>query len=406
MLGILNATAPHGREIFSFEYDPAWLASGNAFQLDPALHLFTGPQYPQRDKSNFGMFLDSSPDRWGRLLMDRREALASRTEARPRRKLNESDYLLGVFDGQRMGGLRFRLAPDGPFLDDNEDLASPPWTSLRDLEFATLEIEKEHSETNPSYSGWLRMLIAPGGSLGGARPKAGVVDPEGHLWIAKFPSRNDAYDLGAWEHVAQQLAHGAGINTPAMMSRMFNTQQHTFLSKRFDRTETGRRLHFASAMTMLNRTDGDDASTGESYLELAELIMKQGAHSERDLEELWRRIVFSICVSNVDDHLRNHGFLLEEKGWSLSPVYDINPVPFGSGLKLNISEAENALDLELAREVAPYFQVKRERCAAIIAKVVSAVNQWRAVAVSMGISRREQEYMEPAFRVANAASKA
>lgn len=242
------------------------------------------------------------------------------------------------------------------------------------------------------------MLIAPGGSLGGAHPKAGVIDPGGQLWIAKFPRRGDTTDGGGWEYVVHTLAQRAGVEVPEAKARTFHTGRHTFLSRRFDRAGNGR-IHFASAMTLLLRADGD-ASNGASYLELAELMMRQGARPDADLEQLWRRIVFSICVSNADDLLRNHGFLLTPQGWALSPAYDMNPDPHADGLKLNISDADNAQDLELAREVADYFRVKAARASEIIAEVVAAVRPWRDEAKKLGISSAEVEQIEPAFRVA------
>ena len=399
-VGTLYATPARGKEIFSFEYAPEWLRSEYAQGLDPALLQFTGPQYPAYDKANFGMFLDSAPDRWGRLLQDRREAQSAREEGRARRTLHEADYLLGVYDGHRMGALRFRLEADGEFLDDNREFASPPWASLRELEQASLEIEKEGAESDRNYRRWLRILIAPGGSLGGARPKAGVLDAQGRLWIAKFPSRGDTLDTGAWELVIHSLAERAGVIVSQAAARAFNTPRHTFLTRRFDRAEDGRRVHFASAMTLLNRKDGDDASSGASYLELAELIIKQGAYPDRDLEQLWRRILFFVCVSNADDHLRNHGFLLVQGGWALSPAYDMNPDPYADGLKLNISDVENAQDIGLVLEVAPYFRIPSRRAQDIVSEVVAAARGWREAAQKMGISRSEMESMERAFRVA------
>jgi serine/threonine-protein kinase HipA len=401
-LGTLYATPARGKEIFSFEYDPHWLQSGVAQSLDPALRLFAGPQYPASGKPNFGLFLDSAPDRWGRFLMKRREAQTAREEGRTPQALYESDYLLGVYDAHRMGALRFRLEPDGPFLDDNREYASPPWTSLRELEQAAAELEKPGAEKEEQYKRWLRMLIAPGGSLGGARPKAGVVDTQGRLWIAKFPSRGDSVDWGAWEFVVHTLARRAGVLVSDALARTFNTKRHTFLTQRFDR-DGASRIHFASAMTLLGRADGDDATNGASYLELAELLTKHGARTEADLEQLWRRIVFSICVSNADDHLRNHGFLLTPEGWILSPAYDMNPDPDADGLKLNISDVDNAQDLGLALEVAPYFRVKTRRADLIMNEVVSGVRGWREEAQRLGLSTEEMEQVAPAFRVAEAA---
>lgn len=406
LMGQLVAMPSRGKEIFSFEYDHGWLATGPREQLDPSMTLFAGPQYPAAKRENFGVFLDSCPDRWGRMLMRRREAMSARTEGRAERRLFESDYLLGVHDGHRIGALRFRM--DGRFLDDNDELASPPWTSLRDLEHASLQLERDGVEDDPEYSRWLRMLIAPGGSLGGARPKASVRDAKDRLWIAKFPSRYDDDDVGAWEQVVHDLAVRAGVTVPPAELRRFGSTQaggrghHTYLSRRFDRPDAGGRQHFASAMTLLDRVDGADADEGASYLELAELLMRVGSSTAEHLEQLWRRVVFFICVSNTDDHLRNHGFLLTPDGWALAPAYDMNPDPHGAGLRLNISETENAQDLNVALSVASVFRLKHARAQTIVSEVKSAVADWRTVATSHGLSRAAQERMRRAFRVADA----
>jgi serine/threonine-protein kinase HipA len=404
-MGMLFAASSRGKEIFSFEYDKAWLESGHAQNLDPRLGLYHGKQYASEGQGNFGIFLDSSPDRWGRLLMRRREAQRAREEVRPEKPLQASDYLLGVYDAHRMGALRFRLDPNGPFLDDNKAMASPSWARLRDLEYASLELERDDAEKARDYSKWLRMLIAPGSSLGGSRPKASVIDEKGGLWIAKFPSRHDDVDTGAWEDVAHQLARKAKVNVAVSQSRAFTHKHRTFLTKRFDRTDRAERIHFASALTLLQRRDGDDASCGASYLEIAEFLMREGARPERDLEQLWRRIVFFICISNADDHLRNHGFLLERSGWILAPAYDINPVRDAGGLTLNISETDNALSLELAKEVGPLFRIKKDRANEIITEVASAVNEWCSVASSLHISIHEQDRMKRAFRVVEKVEK-
>jgi serine/threonine-protein kinase HipA len=396
-MGTLFATPSRGKEVFSFNYDAGWIESPHAQTLDPSLVLFGGPQYAPPGQGNFGLFLDSCPDRWGRLLMRRREAQAAREENRRERNLLESDYLLGVHDRHRMGGLRFRTTPGGPFLDDNQHLASPPWTSLRELEQVSLNLERDDATEHPDYSKWLKMLIAPGGSLGGARPKASVLDDEGALWIAKFPSRRDDDDVGAWEEVAHILARRAGIRTATTRTRQFAGKHHTFLSRRFDRTGNGGRLHFASAMTLLQRSDGDDAVSGVSYLELAELLVRSGARTDVDLEELWKRIVFFICISNTDDHLRNHGFMLEPTGWSLAPAYDINPTPHGTGLSLNISETDNAQDLDLALEVTPYFRIDTTRAKKIVRDTIKAVQNWPQAAKRCGIPKNEQDRMASAF---------
>jgi len=398
-MGHLVAIRARGKEVFSFEYDQGWLAGSHRRRLDPALELYTGPQFPAASKPNYGLFLDSCPDRWGRVLMQRREAQLARAAGRRARTLLESDYLLGVHDGHRMGGLRFRT--DGPFLDDNDELAAPPWTSLSELEHASLQLERDDAESDPSYGRWLGMLIAPGSSLGGTRPKASVVDREGRLWIAKFPSRRDGDDVGAWESVVHELARRAGLDTPEATLRRFGSDHHTFLLKRFDRADRGERLHLASAMTLLERSDGDDAAAGASYLELADVLIRLGARTTTDLEQLWRRIVFFVCASNTDDHLRNHGFMSTADGWTLAPAYDMNPNPFGEGLTLNISEADNAQDLDLVREVAPYFRVGRARARETVREVVEAVRSWRDVASDRGLSRAARERMGRAFRIAD-----
>lgn len=404
-MGVLTAAPARGQEVFAFEYDEDWLAARHDAAIDPSLHMYRGPQHPPAGHEQFGVFLDSAPDRWGRLLMRRREALRARRESRPEQALVESDYLLGVHDAHRLGGLRYRL--DGRFLDDNDELASPPWTSLRELQHASLQLERDDAEQDPDYARWLRMLVSPGGSLGGARPKASVRDERDRLWIAKFPSRSDRDDVGGWEMVAHQLARAAGIDVPEARLERFGAQRgparghRTFLSRRFDRTDERARLHFASAMTMLGRIDGSTGSDGASYLDLVSVLMQAGSRSAQDLEQLWRRVVFYVCVSNTDDHLRNHGFLLEADGFRLAPAYDINPNPDGEGLTLNISDTDNAQDLDLVMGVAELFRLPRPRAQAIADEVVAAVRTWRVVADQHGLGRTQQQRMARAFRVAD-----
>lgn len=394
-MGTLSSLLLRGKEVFSFEYDKNWL-NQNAIQiLDPDLQFYAGPQHLRSEKINFGLFLDSSPDRWGRLIIKRREAALARKEGRKENRLQETDFLLGVYDQHRMGGIRFKTNEDGPFLNDNKEMAAPPFSSLRELQHASSVIENEDI-TAPDYLKWINLLIAPGSSLGGARPKASVIDPQEQLWIAKFPSKYDDKDIGAWEKVAHDLAVAAGINMSKAILMKFNSRHHTFLAKRFDRS-MDKRIHFASAMTMLGLNDGADHHDGVSYLHLAEFIIRNGAHVDRDLEELWRRIVFNICISNTDDHLRNHGFLLTQTGWALSPAYDLNPNETGFGLKLNISENDNALDIDLAMQVIPYFRISEARAKEIITTVHDAVQNWREVATNCKISRNEQIIMEGAF---------
>ena len=395
LMGVLSVSPSKGKESFSFEYADAWLRSGFSQMIDPDLQLYSGAYYPRDDKPNFGVFLDSCPDRWGRVLMQRREAAIAKQEDRAAKKLLESDFLLGVYDGHRMGALRFKLDNTDSFLNDNKQRAAPPWTSLRELEHASLKFEEDNTD-DPEYLKWVAMLIAPGSSLGGARPKASVIDAHNNLWIAKFPSRNDDKDIACWEMVTNQLAISAGLNVAEGKLLRFNNKFHTYLTKRFDRTAAGERIHFASAMTLLGHTDGEDAS-GASYLELMEFISRHGASVEKDLEELWRRIVFSICVKNTDDHLRNHGFLLTEKGWLLSPAYDINPNEYGKGLCLNITDTDNSLDLDLAMTIAGYFRLSDGKASQIIQDVSAVIKDWEKVAGKHKISNAEQERMSEAF---------
>ena len=396
-MGVLHSEVLRGKEVFSFENNTDWLTYKQFRALDPDLAQFSGKQYLPADKSNFGMFLDSSPDRWGRMLMRRREAINARLENRPSRTLTEADYLLGVYDGNRMGALRFKLSPDDEFMDNNKAMATPPWTSIRDLEYASLQLEKENLKDDAEYAKWLNMLIAPGSSLGGARPKANILDNNGALWIAKFPSGHDTKDMGAWEAVTAEMARKCGIEMVESRAQKFSNRQHTFLTKRFDRIN-GKRIHFASAMTLLGYTDGTNSAEGVSYLELAEWIGRNCNNVSQNLEQLWRRIVFNIAVSNCDDHLRNHGFLLTPKGWTLSPAYDINPDEHGMGLKLNISEDDNSLDFELALSVAAYFGLDNATSDEIINQTKKVVSNWQQLATQYGISRSEQEDNAGAFR--------
>ena len=397
-VGSLCSTFSRGKEIFSFEYDKNWLQSSFVQEIDPDLGLYSGVQYLRDEKKNFGAFMDSTPDRWGRLLMERRESILARTEKRQRQNLNESDYLLGVFDKLRLGALRFKETASGAFMNDSQNFTAPPWTSLRELECACYELENELTVNPAQQLKWLYMLLAPGSSLGGARPKSGFVNADGSLWIAKFPSRDDKFDIGAWEMIINELAAKAGINVATASAKKFYGRHHTFLTKRFDRTNNGQRLHFASAMTLLGYIDGASFQDGASYLELAEFIIRKGARIDADLEELFRRIVFSICVSNTDDHLRNHGFLLTSAGWTLSPAYDINPNPKGAGLKLNISAHDNSLDLNLTREVAPFFRLTNNQAEEIIQQTATVVSNWKQLAQQYKIAREEQDRMSTAFQ--------
>lgn len=394
LVGTLRSSVIKNKEHFSFSYDNDWLQSPYAQKIDPDLNLYSGEQHSE-DSKNFRTFLDSCPDRWGRLLMKRREAIIARLEERRPNVLYEMDYLLGVHDLYRLGALRFKREMKGEFLDNDEKLAAPPISSLRDLEYAAQQVEDNSNADNPEYLKWLTMLMSPGSSLGGARPKASVVDENNQLWIAKFPSRHDDHDIAAWEFVVYQLAVSADIQMAECRIDKFKSHHHTFLTKRFDRTPDSR-LHFTSAMTQLEYYDGDyDAS----YLELAQFLTEHGANTKEDLAQLWRRIVFNIAVSNTDDHLRNHGFIYSNGGWLLSPAYDINPVTPANGLHLNITDDDNSLNYELAMDVIEFFQLNTSHAQRIKDEVLISVARWETVASSANISRSEQQNMASAFNV-------
>ena len=392
LMGTLSITQVKGREVFAFSYEQDWLDKVQSKKLDPDLMLIPGPQYLPAGKRNFGLFLDCTPNRWGVSMMKRRETLLAKMEKRKERPLFQEDYLLGVFDQQRLGALRCKHSADGPFLTDNAGSAAPLWSSLRDLENASIQLEND-ALTDAESLKWLNILIAPGASLGGSRPKAGVVDEKGSLWIAKFPAATDRIDTGGWEMVLNTLATDAGLDVATGLAKKSGEKRHTYLSKRFDRIGTKRRVHFASAMTLLGEQDG---TAGASYLDIAGFIIKNGAEVKRDLEELWRRIVFNIAVKNTDDHLRNHGFLLSARGWSLSPAYDVNPNSQGQGLTLNISDTDNSLDFGLALSMAKYFRVEKD-AESILKRVRRCVGKWKEVAKKMAIPPAEIASMESAF---------
>ena len=395
LIGILSAHSGKGKKAFSFEYDKQWITTQERILLDPDLDWFSGPQYPNK-KDNFGMFLNSIPDSWGRTLMQRREAQKAKEEGRPARKLYELDYLLGVYDESRMGALRFKTDPDGPFLDVASGTTAPPWTSLGELEKAVTIIESAEEDEN--IREWILMLLAPGTSLGGARPKANFTERNNDLWIAKFPSRKDTIDKAAWEFLAYRLAKNSGINMADSKISKLTGNYYTFLTKRFDRAKK-ERIHFASAMTMTGNTEESIKENKPSYLEIAEFIKFSGASNEEDLHQLWRRIILNIAISNTDDHLRNHGFLLTEKGWRLSPAFDINPSIDKNGLALNIDTDSNALDFELAHDVGEYFMLDKKKMDQIFSEVETSVSKWRTVASSIGIPKLEQERMSSAFNL-------
>ena len=388
-LGNLYVQKARGKEVYSFEFTPEFLTSKEHLLLDPQLQVdIPGRQYA--DNQIFGMFSDSCPDRWGRSLMKRRESIRARKAARSPSALLESDFLISVYDENRMGALRFRLEPFGDFLTTDDSIATPPWTELRRLQDASLNFENE----NGSDETWLSLLMAPGSSLGGARPKATVADEKGDLWIAKFPSKHDTENAGAWEMVAHDLAQMCNLNVAEAQALSLTKEGTTFLVKRFDRIGKSR-IHMTSAMTMLGKTDSDKDS---SYLDIADWLTAHSANAPADLKELWCRIVFNIAISNTDDHLRNHGFLLHKDGWHLSPLFDVNPNPYGNNLSLGITEEDSILDMSLALETAEFYQLKLSDAKDIIASTKSIVAEnWHILAKKYGLSRTAIERMSSAF---------
>ena len=396
-VGVLYRQAERTDLPSSFEYDRGWLESEHAFLLDPRLSLWVGEQYPADRAPAFGVFMDSAPDRWGRVLMDRREANLARCEQRRPRVLQELDFLLGVQDVTRMGGLRFRDAGRGAYLDDSER-AIPPVTSLRELAAISRRIEEPGVEELPEYPRWLAMLITPGSSLGGARPKANFTETDGQLWIAKFPAHGDRYDVGAWEHLVHRLAERAGVRVPASRSEALTDRYHTFCVRRFDRTEgmASRRM-FSSAMTLLEHQDGDD---GGSYLDLCEFLANHGAEHviDVDLAQLFRRVVFNVLVGNRDDHLRNHGFLREPTGWRLAPAYDMNPNPHKADHALLLDDSVAAPDVDVVVATAELYRLDRQATSRIVDEVSTVVATWKDLARGSGLPRSEIELMETVFQ--------
>lgn len=394
-IGILSAQQAKGRKAFSFSYDADWISSQEQLLLDPDIVWYSGQQYPN-GKENFGVFLDSMPDTWGRTLMKRRAAINAKEQGKPAPVLYDIDFLLGVHDLSRMGALRFKREPDGDFLDNDPVSPTPPWASIRELQYGAKLIES--NEDTIEVKKWLAMLMAPGSSLGGARPKANILDENGHPWIAKFPSKNDIIDKGAWEYLAYRLAVDAGIVMTESRLEHIAGPYHTFFTKRFDR-EKQNRIHFASAMTMTGKNEELIRDETPSYLDIVEFIQFSGTHIEEDLHQLWRRMIFNILISNTDDHLRNHGFILTNKGWRLSPAFDINPSIDKVGLALNIDMDNNSPDIDLVKSVGVYFRLGKKEMENIIYEVKSGISGWKKTATEIGIPRNEQTLMDAAFKV-------
>ncbi len=334
--------------------------------------------------------MDSAPDRWGRVLMERREAVRARHEGRPVRSLQEMDFLLGVYDLTRTGALRFKPIDSETYLDGSEN-AAPPFTRLRELAEISRKIESEDAESLPEYERWLAMLIAPGTSLGGARPKANFEDADGSLWLAKFPASEDRYDVGAWEYLANRLAQRAGIAVPEARLEALFARHHTYCAARFDRIGPDRRM-FASAMTLLERRERDPEAT---YLDLAEFIANQGAPDRiaEDLEQLFRRVAFNVLIGNRDDHLRNHAFIREKNGWQLAPAYDVNPNPSKAEHALRLDDSSVIPDIEAVRRTADYYRLSGIAADTILNEVREAIGAWWGEAGQLGMSRMEIDLM-------------
>lgn len=387
LFGRLFAHNNRGKETASFEYEATWLASPLRYSLEPALNLGKGQFHTHR--SLFGSLGDSAPDRWGRTLMKRAETRRARSGRTNARTLYEMDYLLQVNDTTRQGALRFADNPGGGFLA-HDGRPVPPLVSLPKLLSATDALLAD-AETDAD----LKLLLSPGSSLGGARPKASVRAKDGRLAIAKFPKKDDDYAAVEWEYVALELARQAGLNVPGFQLDAI-AGRSVLILQRFDRQGTNR-IPFLSAMSMIGAGDNE----AHSYLELMDALRQHGASPDSDGIELWRRIVFSVLVSNTDDHLRNHGFLYDgQKSWRLSPVYDVNPVPVEVSARIlttAISEEDNTASLDLAFSVADRFGLGKKDAARIATEVGTAVSNWREVAARVGIRKTGVDRMASAF---------
>lgn len=387
-----------GSDSYAFKFDNDWLNLHAGIKLSEDINNYPGMQYTLPGNDIFGCFSDALPDRWGRTLLKRREQLQAEEEQRAPRNLSSFDYLVGIDDFSRMGGFRFKKEKDGGFINVSPSLKIPPLTEIRELIYASQEIEKCEEEDVMPEKKWIAQLIQPGTSLGGARPKAGVLDEEGRLCIAKFPSRNDDYDAGLWEHFSHLLALQAGIHVAETRLWGGLGKYHTLLSKRFDRTDEGRRIHFASCMSLLGLKDGDNAQGGYGYLDIVDFILQGCCDVETNLRELYRRVAFNICIGNSDDHFRNHGFLLTPKGWTLSPAYDMNPTN-NLYQSLLINAVSNKADIQVLLESCEDYMINRKVAQGIIKDVQTAVSNWEALAKQLQIPQREQAMFKDRFKL-------
>ena len=397
LVGELGYESLRGSDSYSFKFADSWIKKYNAIALSDDLNNYPGIQYTQPEKDIFGCFADALPDRWGRTLFLRREQILAQEENRPVRRLSSFDFLTGIDDHSRMGGFRFKETPDGEFINTNNTLRVPPLTDLRELIAASKEIERSEGANIIPEKKWITQLVQPGSSLGGARPKANVIDENHNIFMAKFPSLNDDYDVGIWEHFCHLLAKNAGINAAETKVVTTNDKHHTLLSHRFDRTYAGRRIHFASAMTLLGLNDGDNATTGHGYIDIVDFIISGCTDVDANLRELFRRVAFNICVGNSDDHFRNHGFLLTAKGWTLSPAYDMNPT-LNDHQSLLINNKTNTADLSILLDSCDEYMLTHEVAKGIIDEVLEAVKGWRTLANRLGIAKREMNLFEGVFK--------
>ncbi len=396
MMGTLTCVYENGEELYSFEYSKNWLKNENFTHFDQNLGLFDEKSTKIAGIGKFGILLDSCPDGWGRKLIAKENALLAQKENGLVKHFSECDYLLFQSDRLRKGALRFKTAEIGPFVDEGVQTEILNLNRLGELEHACLQMEVGGAENNSDNESWLRILVNSGASLGGARPKVNVCDDAGNLWIAKFPSLVDETDVEAWEMLAQMLAKASGIWVAEAERVVLASQKSIFLTRRFDRASNGR-IHFVSAPALLKNNLGSHPQELTSYLEIAEFISRSGAEPKANLEQLWRRIVFNICISNTDDHPRNHGFIFTNKGWKLSPAYDMNPDEYGEALSLNINETQNALELDLALSVAKYFDLKEKQALHIVSEIAEQCNQWYEVAKKLNIPPNERQLMSKAF---------
>lgn len=397
LVGELCYEKLRGSESYAFRFDDNWLKFHAGIKLSEDINNYPGLQYTQPGNDIFGCFSDALPDRWGRTLLKRREQIQASEEKRAVRNLSSFDYLMGIDDFSRMGGFRLKRELDGDFINVSPSLKIPPLTELRQLVLASQEVEKSEENDVLPEKKWIAQLIQPGTSLGGARPKAGVLDDSGNLCIAKFPSRKDDYDTGLWEHFSHLLARKAGIYAAQTKVLGGLGKYHTLLSKRFDRTDEGKRIHFASSMSLIGLRDGDNAQGGYGYLNIVDFILQSCCDVEKNLQELYRRVAFNICIGNSDDHFRNHGFLLTPRGWTLSPAYDMNPT-LNEYQSLLINESSNKADIRTLLESCESYMIKKEVAKNIIRQVQAAVAGWENLAVLLQIPAREVTMFKDRFK--------